>query len=90
MCLLGTLFRAPIHYIERELLTRLYKLGEKLPETHEPIHITGKNKSAVLVAGEDWQSIEETLYLLFVPGMRESITKGMNEPFEKSSKKIGW
>jgi prevent-host-death family protein len=66
----------------------LYKLVEKLSETQEPIHITGKNKSAVLVAEEDLRSIEETLYLLSLPDMRVSIIKGMKEPIRKSSIKI--
>ncbi len=68
----------------------LYKLVEGLSESHEPVHITGRNKSAVLVAEEDWRSIEETLYLLAIPGMRESIVKGMKEPLEKSSTKLEW
>jgi prevent-host-death family protein len=68
----------------------LYKLVERLADSHEPVHITGKNKSAVLVAEEDWRSIEETLHLLSIPGMRESIIKGMKEPLEKSSTRIEW
>ena len=68
----------------------LYKLVENLSDTHEPVHITGKNQSAVLVSEDDWRSIEETLYLLAIPGMRNSIIKGMNEPIEKSSDKLEW
>jgi prevent-host-death family protein len=68
----------------------LYKLVDSLSDTHEPVHITGKNKSAVLVSEDDWRSIEETLYLLSIPGMRDSIVKGMKEPIEKSSNKIEW
>jgi antitoxin YefM len=68
----------------------LYKLVEDLSDTHDPVHITGKNHSAVLIAEDDWRSIEETLYLLSIPGMRDSIVKGMKEPIEKCSKKIGW
>ena len=68
----------------------LYKLVENLADSHEPVHITGKNKSAVLIGEEDWRSIEETLYLLSIPGMRESIIKGMKEPLEKSSTKLEW
>jgi len=68
----------------------LYKIVERLSDTHEPVHITGRNSSAVLVAEEDWRSIKETLYLLSMPGMRESIIKGMKEPIEKSSTKIEW
>ena len=68
----------------------LYQLIEKLSDTHEPVHITGRNNSAVLVAEEDWRSIEETLYLLSIPGMRDSIVKGMKEPIEKSTTKLEW
>ena len=68
----------------------LYRLVEALGDTHEPVHITGKNKSAVLVAEEDWRSIEETLYLVSIPGMRESIVKGMKEPLQKSKTKLEW
>ena len=68
----------------------LYKLVESLADTHEPVHITGKNRSAVLIGEDDWLSIEETLYLLSIQGMRESIIKGMKEPLQKSSTKIEW
>lgn len=68
----------------------LYQLVQKLSDTHEPVHITGKNNSAVLIAEEDWRSIEETLYLLSIPGMRDSIVRGMKESIEKSSTKLEW
>jgi prevent-host-death family protein len=68
----------------------LYKLVESLADTHEPVHITGRSKSAVLIGEDDWRSIEETLYLLSIPGMRESIIKGMKEPLEKSTTKLQW
>jgi antitoxin YefM len=68
----------------------LYKLVESLSETHEPVHITSRSKSAVLVAEDDWRSIEETLHLLSIPGMRESIIKGMKEPLSKMSTKVNW
>lgn len=68
----------------------LYRLVENLSETHEPIHITGRSRSAVLIGEDDWRSIEETLYLLSIPGMRNSITKGMKEPLEKGSTKLEW
>jgi prevent-host-death family protein len=68
----------------------LYKLVESLAETHVPIHITGRSASAVLIGEDDWRSIEETLHLMSVPGMRESIIKGMKEPLEKSTTQIEW
>ena len=58
----------------------LYRIVEEVNETHEPIEITGKNASAVLVGEDDWRSITETLFLTYIPGMRESILEGMNTP----------
>jgi antitoxin YefM len=68
----------------------LYRLIDQTTESHQPILISGKRNSAVLVSAEDWQAIQETLYLLSVPGMRESIKKGMAEPLDKSAKELNW
>jgi len=68
----------------------LYRLIDQTAESHQPILISGKRSSAVLVSAEDWQAIQETLYLLAVPGMRESIKQGMAEPLDKSSKELRW
>ena len=70
--------------------SKLYKLLDQASASHEPIQITGKRSNAVLIAEEDWRSIQETIYLLSIPGMRESIRKGMAEPLSKASKKPGW
>jgi antitoxin YefM len=70
--------------------SRLYQLVDDAAASHEPIQITGKRSNAVLVAEEDWRSIQETLYLLAVPGMRESIRQGMQEPLSKTSTKLRW
>ena len=68
----------------------LYRLIDQTAESHQPILISGKRSSAVLLSAEDWQAIQETLYLLSVPGMRESIKKGMAEPLRKSAKELNW
>lgn len=73
-----------------EARANLYRLIDEAAESHQPIHIAGKRSSAVLLSGEDWQSIQETLYLLSVPGMRESIKKGMAEPLGKSARELKW
>jgi len=70
--------------------SRLYQLLDEASDSHEPIQITGKRSNAILVSEEDWRSIQETLHLLSMPGMRDSIRKGMAEPFSKSSTKPGW
>jgi prevent-host-death family protein len=69
---------------------KLYELLDEAAASHQPIQITGKRSSAVLIAEDDWRSIQETLYLLSIPGMRDSIRKGMAEPLSKSSKNPGW
>ncbi len=66
----------------------LYALIERLQGGQDPVLITGKHGNAVLVSEDDWRSIEETLYLLSIPGMGKSIRSGMREPLSKSSTKI--
>jgi prevent-host-death family protein len=73
-----------------EARANLYRLIDQTVESHEPIIITGKRSSAVLLSAEDWSAIQETLYLLAVPSMRESIKAGMAEPLAKSSKAPKW
>lgn len=73
-----------------EARARLYRLIDQAAESHQPIHITGRRGSAVLIAEEDWHAIQETLYLLSVPGMRESIKEGMAEPLAESAKELDW
>ncbi|HBI21240.1 MAG TPA: type II toxin-antitoxin system prevent-host-death family antitoxin [Legionella sp.] len=51
----------------------LYRLVDEVAQSHQPILITGKNNNAVLVSERDWESIQETLYLMSVPGMAQSI-----------------
>lgn len=68
----------------------LYKLLDETTSSHEPIQITGKRGDAILVSAEDWSAIKETLYLLSIPGMRDSIRKGLKTPVEKCSKELKW
>ena len=73
-----------------EARANLYRLLDEAAASHEPVHITGKRNNGVLVSEEDWNAVQETLYLLSVPGMRESIRKGMATPVEKTSEEPGW
>jgi len=68
----------------------LYRLIDEAAESHEPVIITGKRASAVLVSAEDWDAIQETLHLLAIPGMRESIKDAMAEPLIKSKRVLKW
>jgi prevent-host-death family protein len=73
-----------------EARANLYRLIDQTAQSHQPIHIAGKRTSAVLLAAEDWQAIQETLYLLSVPGMRESIKEAMAEPLDASATELDW
>jgi prevent-host-death family protein len=73
-----------------EARKNLYRLLDELSQTHEPLQISGKRNTAVLVAEEDWRSIQETLYLLSIPGMRKSIIQGLKTPVRKCSKGLRW
>ena len=68
----------------------LYRLIDEAAESHQPIHISGKRSSAVLVSAEDWAAIEETLHLISIPGMRESIKEGLEEDVSACDKDIDW
>ena len=73
-----------------EARSKLYKLIDDATESHKPITITGKRSNAVLLSEEDWNSIQETLYLLAIPGMRESIRDGLKTPLSKCKKRLEW
>jgi antitoxin YefM len=73
-----------------EARKKLYSLLDEANESHVPILIEGKRGGAVLIGEEDWASIEETLYLSSIPGMKDSIKKGMTEPLSKCSKTLSW
>jgi antitoxin YefM len=73
-----------------EARKRLYNLVDEVKESHVPVQIVGKRSTAVLVSEEDWRAIEETLYLTSIPGMRESIQKGLLTPLDKCAAEPGW
>ena len=68
----------------------LYKLIDQVQDAHEPVYITGKNNSAVLLSVEDWRAIEETIFLTSIPGMRESIIEGLKEDPDECDTKLDW
>lgn len=73
-----------------EARAKLYNLIDQTSETHEPVLITGKRGNAVLISEEDWRSIQETIYLLNIHGMRESIREGLATPLKECGEEPGW
>lgn len=73
-----------------EARSKLYALIDETTDTHQPIVITGKRGNAVLLAEDDWKAINETLHLLSVPGMRESIREGMAANLDDCNQELDW
>ncbi|MDA0322479.1 MAG: type II toxin-antitoxin system Phd/YefM family antitoxin [Verrucomicrobia bacterium] len=73
-----------------EARRQLYTLLDDVADSHEPVQIAGKRHSAVLVSEDDWRAVQETLYLTGIPGMRESIRKGLKSPVEKCATELNW
>lgn len=73
-----------------EARKRLYNLLDDVADSHEPVQIAGKRHSAVLVSEADWRAIQETLFLESLPGMKESIVKGLKTPVAECAKGLDW
>lgn len=65
-----------------EARANLYRLVDEATVTSQPIQIKGRRGNAVLISEDDWRAIQETLYLLSIPGMRESIQDGFDTSVE--------
>jgi antitoxin YefM len=73
-----------------EARANLYRLIDEAASSHQPLLISGKRNKAVLVSEEDWEAIQETLFLLSVPGMRESVREGMETPTDECAEDLDW
>ncbi len=73
-----------------EAQSNLPNLIDTIATTREPILITGKHNNAVLLSQEDWRAMSETLDLLVVPGMRESLHEGARTPVDECSDVVDW
>ncbi len=73
-----------------EARSKLYRLIDEASLTHEPIVITGKRGNAVLISEDDWRAVQETMFLLNIPSMRESIIEGLATPVENCKEEIEW
>jgi prevent-host-death family protein len=73
-----------------EARANLYRLIDETANNHEPINITGKRGNTVLISEEAWRAIQETLFLLNMPGMRESIREGLEMPIEDCAEALDW
>ena len=79
-----------IIYSATKARASLYRIMDRVAESHTPVYITGKKSNVILISEEDWSAIQETLYLTSIPGMRKSIKKGMETPLKNCSKDLDW
>lgn len=70
--------------------SNFYNLIDETAQSHEPIVITGKRHNAVIISQEDWNAIEETLYLSSIPNMAQSIKEAMIAPDSEFSETVEW
>ena len=68
----------------------IYNIMDETAQTHEPVLITGKRNNVVMVSQEDWNAIEETLYLNAIPNMVSSVQSAMNAPDSEFSETVQW
>jgi prevent-host-death family protein len=70
--------------------SNLYRLIDQVSEESRPVRIAGQRSTAVLVSEEDWEAIQETLYLQAIPGMVDSIRQAREESVEAASEELDW
>lgn len=68
----------------------IFKLVEETNKEHHPIIITGKHNDAILLSMDDWNALQETLYLVSMPNMTKSIIEGLNTPIEECETDLKW
>lgn len=77
-------------YTASQARQSLFKLIDSIALSHEPVCIAGRRNKVVMINEEDFHSIQETLYLLSIPGMRESLIEGHQEPLKECSENLDW
>lgn len=74
------------------LRNNIYEYLDQTICYNEPINVTTKSGNAVILSEEDYNNLMETLYITSIPGLKEDIVKGMNEPIEEcaSEDEVDW
>ncbi len=77
-------------YTTSEARSKLYKIIDQVSEVHDRVYVKGRRNNAVIISEEDYRSMQETLFLLSIPGMKKSLQEGMKEKPSKCSDKLDW
>jgi prevent-host-death family protein len=73
-----------------EARRQFHQLLDEVSRSHEPVLITGKHANGVLISEDEWLAVQETLHLVSIPGMRESILEGMATPGADLEDELDW
>ncbi|MDD5401629.1 MAG: type II toxin-antitoxin system Phd/YefM family antitoxin [Sulfurimonas sp.] len=73
-----------------EVRANIYNVMDETAQSHEPVLITGKRNNVVMLSLEDWNAIEETLYLNSIPNLASSIQDSMKSDDSEFSEDIEW
>jgi PHD/YefM family antitoxin component YafN of YafNO toxin-antitoxin module len=90
VCSKTFLWYKPNNMISVESSTNILPLMHQVAQAHTPLLLTSTEGNAVLLSEEDWRAVQETLHLLSVPGMRESLEEGIKTPLADCSKTLPW
>ena len=66
-----------------EAKDNLFELIDRTNKTHQPIRLKGEHNNAVLLSEEEYDGLQETLYLYSVPNLVERILEASNEPLDE-------
>ncbi len=67
-----------------------FQLIKSVIKSHKPVHVTTKEKNVVILSEDDYNAMQETLYLMSIPGMRDSIKQAMQEPYDDCAEELDW
>lgn len=70
-------------YTSTQARANLFNIIDETNHTHEPIYIKGKRSDAVIMSKDDYESMQETLYLHSIPGLVERILEASAEHLEE-------
>lgn len=76
------------YLIASDARKKLYQLIDQVALSHEPTTIKGKRNSVVLIASQDWEDIQETLFVSANKELSNSIIKGLSTDFKDCSDKL--
>ena len=77
-------------YTASKARDNIFKLIDYVSQSHEPVYITSKRSTAVIISEEDYRALVETLYLTAIPGVKDSLLEEKKLPLEAFSEDLDW